>query len=264
MGIVLNETRWTEEMIANHTLGKKPSETLRRVARYYYDLGNGKRRVRKLLENFLITCDPCVSLPLWARSIETALTNAKKREAIDIEQIIITEPEMKTIDSIHSVMARRLAFTLLCLAKYWDIANDNQTHWVNSKDSDIMRMANINTSIRRQGAIYHDLGDAGLLRFSHKVDNTNIQVNYIQDGPTVLVVDELRNLGFQYAMYHNPTEYVKCANCGLVVKRDKTTTGRPQQYCKECAASIRLKQNVESVMRKRYGKVPNSEIVGKN
>lgn len=254
MGIVLNETRWTEEMIANHTLGKKPSETLRRVARYYYDLGNGKRRVRKLLESFLITCDPCISLPLWDRSIEAALINAKKREAIDIDQIIITEPEIEMIDSIHSVMARRLAFTLLCLAKYWDIANDNQTHWVNSKDSDIMRMANINTSIRRQGAIYYDLGNAGLLRFSHKVDNTNMQVNYIQDGPMALVVTDLRNLGYQYMMHQKPDGYIKCERCGLVVKRSSLGAGRPQLYCKECAAVVQLQQKVDFVMRKRGNK----------
>ena len=35
MSIVLKENDWAEKMIQSKSLGKKPSETLRRVARYY-------------------------------------------------------------------------------------------------------------------------------------------------------------------------------------------------------------------------------------
>ena len=37
MSIVLNEYDWAEKMIANHDLGKKPTETLSRVSKYYYE-----------------------------------------------------------------------------------------------------------------------------------------------------------------------------------------------------------------------------------
>lgn len=47
MSIVLNEYEWAERMISNHELGKKPIETLTRVAKYYLENGYSKREIRK-------------------------------------------------------------------------------------------------------------------------------------------------------------------------------------------------------------------------
>ena len=251
MAIVLNENKWAKEMIDNRTLGKKPSETLRRVARYYFDEGLDKRKTRQKLESFLVGCDQSISIPKWADSIEFALSCAKKREAISIDRIVITEPEMERIGELGGAMVQRLAFTLLCLAKYWDAATKRDVHWVNSKDSDIMRMANINTSIKRQSAMYNDLYTASLIRFSKRVDNTNVQVQYVCDGKTAVEVTDLRNLGYQYGMYREPNKYLKCENCGIVVKQTSPNVGRPQKYCRECAVLLDLRQRVESVMRQR-------------
>ena len=70
MTIVLNEHEWAEEMITSRSLGKKPYETLCRVARYYLDNGIPKKEVRRMLDTFLIQCDPTASLPRWANSLD--------------------------------------------------------------------------------------------------------------------------------------------------------------------------------------------------
>ena len=44
MSIVLKENDWAEKMIQSKSLGKKPSETLRRIARYYIDNGYEKKK----------------------------------------------------------------------------------------------------------------------------------------------------------------------------------------------------------------------------
>lgn len=54
MSIVLNEYEWAERMINNHDLGKRPVETLNRVAKYYLATGYSKREVRRMLDTFLI------------------------------------------------------------------------------------------------------------------------------------------------------------------------------------------------------------------
>ena len=142
--IVLNEHEWAEEMIASRSLGKKPFETLSRVSRYYIDNGIPKNQVRKMLDVFLIQCEPTASIPKWADTIDAALARALKYEAVSIKSIDITKPEMDRIDALDGKQIRRLAFTLLCLAKYWDSISRSKEHWVNNKDCDIMRMANIN------------------------------------------------------------------------------------------------------------------------
>lgn len=249
--IVLNEHEWAEEMIASRSLGKKPSETLSRVSRYYIDNGIPKNQVRKMMDIFLIQCEPTASVPKWADTIDAALSRALKYEAVSIKSIDITKPEMEKIDSLDGKQVRRLAFTLLCLAKYWDTISRSKEHWVNNKDCDIMRMANINTSIKRQSLMYHNLNAAGMIQFSRKVDNTNVRVCFMEDGEVVLSVTDFRNLGYQYLMYHGEP-YFECSNCGITTKIKNTgagRAGRKQKYCSACANEIAIQQSVNAVMR---------------
>lgn len=253
--IVLNENDWAREQIDNCNLGAKPYETFCRIARYYLDNGDTKKEVRKKLDNFLLLCEPTASLPKWSNTIDNALSKAIKCSAIDIDYIPITKPEMEIIDELNGRQIRRLAFTLLCLAKYWDLVNRREDHWVNSKDTDIMRMANINTSIKRQSMMYHTLNELGLIRFSKKIDNTNVCVQFITDGAECLQVSDFRNLGYQYLMCHGEPYYV-CQNCGITVKNKKKTAKHNPKYCCECAIEIHMQQTVNSVMRQR-GRVLN-------
>ena len=251
MTIVLNEHEWAEEMITSRSLGKKPYETLCRVARYYLDNGIPKKEVRRMLDTFLIQCDPTASLPRWANSLDAALAHALKYEAIEMDGVDITKPEMERIDALQGKQTRRLAFTLLCLAKYWNAVSKKTDGWVNSKDSEIMRMANINTSIKRQSLMFHSLNECGMIQFSRRVDNTNVRVCFIEDGEVVLHISDFRNLGYQYLKYHGG-DYMTCANCGVVTKPDKVSDrGREQKYCRECAAQIKLRKSIESVYRLR-------------
>lgn len=249
--IVLNENDWAYDMIQSHTLGRKPYETLCRVANYYQEVeGCNKKETRKMLETFIIQCDANASIPKWSDTLDYAVTYAFKYDAISINSIVITKPEMDRIKGIAGKQAQRLAFTLLCLAKYWDSVNPESDHWVNSKDSDIMRMANINTSIRRQSLLYHILNEEGLIQFSKKIDNTNVRVLFEQDGEEEVVITDLRNIGYQYLM-HCGEPYFVCSNCGITTKIKNSGVGRRQKYCAECANKIKIQQSVNSVIQKR-------------
>ena len=252
MSIVLNEHYYAEQAIQTRSLGKKPSETLSRVARYYIDSCDSanKKTIRSKLDLFLLQCDSTASIPKWSKMLDFATDWAFKHEAIQIDSIIITKPEMDKIDSLDGKQIRRLAFVLLCLSKYWNIVNSQNDNWVNSKDNEIMAFANINTSIRRQCAMYTTLRDTGLIQFSKKVDNTNVRVCFAEDGDVAMTITDLRNLGYQYLKYHGEP-YFECTNCGITVKIDEPTKGRKQKYCKECAVEIKTKQNVNAVMRHR-------------
>ena len=89
-----------------------------------------------------------------------------KYEAVDIDQIPITTSELDIIESMNGVQIERLAFTLLCLAKYWYMVSPETDYWVNNKDNEIMALANINTSIKRQCLLYGTLKESGLSMLS--------------------------------------------------------------------------------------------------
>ena len=251
--IVLNEIDWACEAIESRTLGNKPYETLCRVAKYYVSNGYSKKKVRDALENFLLLCEPLASIPKWSATLDYAVRHAMKRPAVEIDGIPITSSEIQIIDSLDGKQIKRLAFTLLCLAKYYDTVNPNMNHWVSCEDTEIMKMANINTSIKRQSLMYNQLWNQKLIQFSKKVDNTNVRVLFIDDDQSdvVMNITDFRNLGYQYLMYHNEPFFV-CENCGVTAKIKNPGVGRRPKYCPDCAAKMYIQQTINSVMRHRH------------
>ena len=201
-----------------------------------------------MLDVFLLQCDPSVSLPKWSSVLDNAYTWASKHEFVDIEKIVVTKPELKRIRALGGRQIQRLAFTLLCLAKYWNVVTKRSDGWVNNKDSDIMRMANINTSIKRQSLMYYNLREAGMIEFSKKIDNTNVRVCFLEAGEPEVIVTDFRNLGYQYLM-HNGGPYFVCAGCGVTERISGSPKGRRQNYCKRCAAELVVQNRINYSMR---------------
>jgi hypothetical protein len=245
----MNECEWAEQMISRRDLGKKPTETLARVSRYYADSHYGKKEIRRMLDEFMLQCDPTVNLSVWSDTLDKIARASDKYAPIKLDCVRITGSELKTIEKLGGKQLRRLAFTLLCLAKYWDAAHTKNNHWVNTQDKDIMQMANIRTSIKRQSLLFGQLKDAGLIKFSKRIDNLNVQVLFVSDDrDTEMEVRDFRNLGYQYLMHYGG-KYFECENCGIVTP--KNDSGRPPKYCPSCSSEIRTRQNVNSVMRCR-------------
>lgn len=157
---------------------------------------------------------------------------------------------MEAIERLEGKQIRRLAFTLLCVAKYWDAVSDKNDHWVNTSDREIMQMANISTSIKRQSAMFAELKAANMIHFSKKIDNLNVRVVFMEDGDTAIHIQDYRNLGYQYLKYYGGP-YFECENCGLTVKIQEPSRGRRQKYCQGCSIEVHTRQMVESVMRRR-------------
>lgn len=250
MSIILNEYEWAENMINNHELGKKPLETLNRVSKYYVHNQYSNSEIRRLLDVFLVQCDPTIPLSKWSDTLDRVVKNARKYPLINIDGIPITDKELERIEFLEGKQIRRLAFTLLCVAKYWDMVSSNNNHWVNTSDKEIIQMANINTSIKRQSLMFAQLRDCDMLSTSKKIDNLNVRVNYIIPGDTAMYIQDFRNLGYQY-LKHYGGPYFKCVNCGITTKESTPDRGRKPKYCPSCASELHTKQKVESVMRSR-------------
>lgn len=250
MSIVLNECKQAEDILKEKDLGKHPTEALSVVAKYYFYNGMNKRDVRSSVESFLLECDPFANLVTWSDSLDRIIKYSERHKLTMIDNIPVSKTELDLISTLKGVQTRRLAFTLLCLSKYYYKLSENNDHWVNTPDGEIMRMANIHTSIKRQSAMYRELRDKGLIRFSKMVDNLNVQVLFADDSGCELRITDFRNLGYQYLKYIGEPYYV-CTNCGITTKLNNSAYGSRTKYCPDCAIKIRMQQNVNSVMRKR-------------
>lgn len=265
MAIVLNEYEWAERMITERKLGKKPGETLARVAKYYFERGYSKREVRKLLDEFLMQCDPDASLVGWSATLDKITKTASRYSPIQIDYLPIYSGELEWIMKLNGKQLRRLAFTLLCVSKYWNAISENNNHWVNTQDREIFQMANVAATSKKQDLMYGELIREGYIRQSRRIDSLNVQMLPPDtDGEVAMLIKDFRNLGYQY-MKHYGESYFECEKCGITVREREYTpnksvrrgcrakeTGRKHKYCPECAAEIRLKQNIDSVMRRRH------------
>lgn len=238
--IVLNEKEWAREAIESLSLGRKPYETIVRVAKYYKSEGYRKSEVRRRVEDFMIRCNPRISLVKWESSITAAVNVAEKYRPICMSGIVVTEPEMKRIEQLQSVLQQRVMFTLVCLAKYGNAINKSNGNWVNFEQTDIFQLANVTLSSKRQALMINELWQAGYVGYSCLVDNTNLSVKILEEGDEAMFVDDFRNLGNQYMRYHGGS-YFECEGCGLVLKVNSTSAH--QKYCKECADSVKANRD---------------------
>lgn len=249
MSIVLDERYFAEQKLQHPELGHRPGETLGRIAKYYYASGYTKRDIISRLKDYLVRCDPRINLVLWDSLIKSSADYAEKHKLIEIDSISVTENELNTVSKLRSRPARRLLFTLICLAKFGNTVNPNNKCWVNVRTKEIFEMANIQCSSQRQSLMLNELLHLGLIGYSRVIDNTNIYVKCLDsDGCSAIKVTNFKNLGYQYLKYIGEP-YITCNRCGVTVKR----TGRWQKYCCTCAEDInREKTNERMIGKSRH------------
>ena len=246
MPIYLSDREFTERVLDTRSMGKNAADAMTIMARYYYSEGYKKREVRKRLESALLICDPYAQLQQWQDTLDGIVRQCDKRAAVEIDYIPITVNEMKIVRGMDGKQAQRLAFTLLGIAKFWDAALAYNDHWVRTPDREIFSLANINTSIKRQCAMMHDMRECGMLTFRKRVDDLRVRVNYIQNDEPEILLTDYRNLGNQYMM-HIGDGFFQCEQCGITLRKKSNS----HKYCPACANEIKMKQTVESVTRKQ-------------
>lgn len=248
MEIVMNEREWVENALRVGYLGKKPTVVIGRLAKYYHSQGMKKREIRKRIEEHMLRCDPTVNTVRWQDTIDAMIKNAAKYPLIQIDKIVVTANEMRSIMELDGVQKQRLMFTLLCLAKYSNAVRESNGGWVNQESKDIFSLANITLTAKRQALMINDLWKAGYVGYSRVVDNVNLCVRIIDDesDPEVEVTD-FRNLGNQFRVYVGDKAYFPCQSCGAIIKRRSNS----HKYCSACAEEINRAKARESYENQR-------------
>lgn len=238
--IVLNERDFALDALSTCSFGTSAYDTIGIVAKYYAAEGRDKSEIASLLERFIVRCSPDTNIVKWQDVIDKQIKNAKKNHLVEIEYIPITQKEIDACGQFRRVQLRRLLFTMICIAKYYNSINDKNNNWVNREYGEIFKLANVSSSISRQPLLIGDLGDAGAIKFSKRVDSTNINVCCIDnDGDAVLKITNFKNLGFQYLKYCGEP-FFECECCGTTVKK----TNNRCRYCSSCAPGVNAEKQI--------------------
>lgn len=175
----------------------------------------------------------------WATTLERYANKAGKYPLCECKGVWVTENELKTISEIDDKVLERLAFTLLCLAKFRNFRNPNNHNWVNYSNGEIYSMACINTTAFDKDIKFNKLREFGLIEYAKKIDNLNIQILYTDDeSDKKLFVSDFRKLGNEWRLYKGE-KYIRCTDCGILIKK----TSNRRKYCKDCGKISKNEQN---------------------
>ena len=252
MNIVMNERKYAEGILNGDIAdgGRNKLYTIDVVAKYYRAVGYNDREIKVVVEKWIREKFPGVSEKYITSWIKRSLDASKKFPLYEIDEIIITKPEMEYINSLHSDKVRdrtlrKLAFTVLCFAKFESMRGVKDS-WINIERKHIFSAANIkNITRKKQCFMIYTLYSLGYIDLNPKIENHNIKVLGLKYGDSEITVSNINECGYIFEEY-NGKKFVHCERCGAMVP---VTNGRTK-YCSVCAVEVD-REKARERMRKR-------------
>jgi DNA-directed RNA polymerase subunit RPC12/RpoP len=231
--IILNEIEYAQNILKQNVIYDNIRTYINILTRYFIQKENlSKKDTYLKIDNFLKSHYKKYNYSKWQDYINKQIDLGKKYPLSEIDNIPITSNELEAIEKIKNLRLEKLAFTLLCLAKFSNLRNDKNSNWVNKSITDIFRMAHINVKSDDKFLLINDLLDKDLINYNKKIDNTNICVKFIDDqSDIVLRISDFRELGYEYLLYKGES-YFRCNECGILSKQNKLNNKR---YCNHCS-----------------------------
>lgn len=237
--LIMNEVKDAENIINKKTNNYTPGVAIGVLAKYYIKKKNMNfLEAKDAIKSTLISNWPCINLFEWNERIDKAIKNAKKFPLKEINEIPITQDEVKIINSIPVKRHQRLAFALLVIAKFNYMVFGHE--WVNNSIDEINIVAGIKwNNINSKYYDIHELYLKKLILFSKKPDNTSMKVLYIDKrnvDDVAIKVKSFNNAGSIWAKYNN-ANYKFCIDCGTPFKVSGESRRRKIR-CDECQHEI--------------------------
>lgn len=170
--------------------------------------------------------------------VQKTIKTVKKFSLKLVEHIYITQSELDFIVSLNDIKLEKIAFVVLCLAKYHNEVSDKPDSCIYFKLNEIKNMARINMSKVDFEYFYHNLYTAGVLQMNNSPTSTIQIVQFVSTDANDPIVLELKEvdyleLAYVYLSWKNDGKgYARCQKCDRLMRQSKT---KPRKYCEECA-----------------------------
>lgn len=233
MQIILNERSYVTQILSDENSRiKKMSFFLKLYARYlYHEKGLRNTGITLELDAFMKNRQPGYRPADWSDAFARYAAGAGKYPLCCCDGIRVTQKELDRVRGLQNKVLERLAFTLLCLAKFGNFRNPENHNWVTCSNSEIYSMACITASAFEKDRKLSMLKDLGLIAYAKKVDSLSLQVLFLEEeSDPALWISDFRKLGYEWNLYKGEP-YLRCAACGILVKKDSNR----KKYCRDCA-----------------------------
>lgn len=232
--IILNEKEYAEKCLENGIVDRNPYQAIATLSKYYYHCCNyRKKKITVLLVDFLKKYYPRYELNeyQWLDTIDKLATRAKLQPPYEISGVKITKSEIATIKSIKSKSLEKLAFTMLCLAKFNNLRNPSNNGWVNTDRTEIYNLARYSCSKDNRDINIGKLRQMGLVELPKRNDNLNCRITFINDeDEEELFISDFRELGYEYLNYLGE-KFIRCSECDALTRIGETNR---KTHCSRC------------------------------
>lgn len=261
MKFVMNEIKIAEDILKKKKLRyNEVGQAIPLLAKYFYQIKclNKKQCYDAIVKFMNEACSDYFREADQMFYIDNSIKYAKNIKLICVENIKITKKEMDTITAIGNRPLERLAFVMLCCCKYHMQARNGTSHWVGYEHGDIFRMAKLKHDTTVNEKYFYELCQRGLLTVSGISGKCALKVNYIDEDPNaeiVLTLSNMNDLAYEYLNYIGYGRFIRCKDCGILVKVGKKDTSTCR--CKYCQNIESARLNRERVARCRDNKTGN-------
>lgn len=230
--------------------------TIYRRAKYNYFVRNlsDKKNYNEIIDFVTENSElGLTDLELYELVLKTIKTVRKSSLKL-VERICITQSELDFISSIDDIKLEKIAFVVLCLAKYHNEVCDTDDNCIYFKLNEIKNMSRINMNKVDFEYFYNNLYQIGALKETNHPTSTIQIVNFVStdaNDPVVIDLQEVDylELAYVYLSWKNDGKgYGRCQRCGRLMRQGKT---KPRKYCEECAKLSEKEKTRERVRRFR-------------
>lgn len=244
---IFNEKEYIESIINSKKVDlSNPTNTIRKLARYnFYVNGYKKSKNYNAIVDYMTKNFKDFSEITYQKSIDGCIKDVDKTPFKSIKSVKITKSELDKICLLDDIKKQKLAFVLLCTAKYRDQYNFDNYHKTDISATDLYKMARVVLPREQRNIYLHFLIKDGLVEPHNNSKTKNKKLLFVSEDENDEVVLELKEIDYTELAYvymswkNNGEGFTKCQRCGRTIKQSKT---RPRKYCEECAGIVVTEQ----------------------
>ena len=240
MDFIFNELFLVDKQIDEHKVDDSNAVAMiRMLAKYncHEKHMNKDENYKAILDYMTKYCKTFTEADYY-KIIDNCIASVGKYGFKKIDSIKIMRSELSLIARLKNLRLERLAFVLLCVAKYDHYYSDSDEYWCNRSWTSIFSMARISkNSPEERQKVLRALKLAGAIETTHKVGQDSLKILFVAPEDDNNVVFELtetdfKELGYVYLYYKNGFDgFIPCQSCGRLIKKNTSNT----KYSKECS-----------------------------
>lgn len=252
--IIFDEGKYAQKVLRSkeyHT-NKNQGRERSAIVRYLSSLGYDRDNIKKELHRIPMLGDDYLSFNNKDMIYDKIINKANNFTFVNNVEINISQKELDIILNQKNDKERDLLFVYLVYYKWASkithlnfYSKKDEVIMVVENDKDLWKISGLNNlRVKDRYKICSNIVNSGLYKQHNFKKHNYFYLSFLDNdlNDTVLSISNFDNILGELYMYINPNDYMRCMECGTVIKK----TSNNRKYCTECAREINIQKTKEN------------------